>query len=147
MVEDGDGRLYASGIVVTNGNEHQRHVFVWEDGRWVTLGDGLPGGHGSAVYDLLIGNDGHLYVAGHGLIAGTSQGYVLKRTGDTWLTLAIANGPVMTLAMTSGGLLYAGGNFTVIGGQNSTRVAVWDGETWATVGFNVNSTVQVLAVG
>jgi hypothetical protein len=48
------------------------------------------------------------------------------------------NGPVTALTVLDG-KLYAGGGFTMAGGNAATYVAQWDGNTWLPVGSGFNS--------
>jgi hypothetical protein len=46
----------------------------------------------------------------------------------------------------SGSNLYAGGYFTIAGGNAANHVAKWDGSTWSALGSGMNDTVWALAV-
>ena len=43
-------------------------------------------------------------------------------------------------------ILVVGGSFTAAGGTAANNIAIWDGETWSTLGSGMNSDVNALAV-
>lgn len=57
-----------------------------------------------------------------------------------------ADGAVNALVMDGAGQLYAGGDFTSIGGVSCARVARWSGGAWHPLGSGVNGLVKALAV-
>ena len=60
-----------------------------------------------------------------------------------------ANDKILALAAFddgSGTALYAGGEFTTIGGTSISHIARWNGNTWSPVGGGVNGDVATLAV-
>ena len=57
-----------------------------------------------------------------------------------------ANGPVYAAAVDSNGILYAGGQFSLIGTVAASSIARWNGTTWSALGSGVDGTVQALAV-
>src|SRR5262249_30144529 len=46
----------------------------------------------------------------------------------------------------AGPVLYIGGTFTHAGGKDTSFIARWDGEEWASVGSGVDQTVEALLV-
>lgn len=54
------------------------------------------------------------------------------------------NGIVRAFAAV-GNVLYAGGDFTTIGGTAASRVAVWNGSVWGALGAGVDDRVEALA--
>ncbi len=59
------------------------------------------------------------------------------------------NGPVRTLSVLDDGTgtkLYAGGSFTVVGGNFVNSVATWDGVSWSALGSGTNGSVLALTV-
>jgi hypothetical protein len=94
------------------------------DGRFTTLGtDG-------AVYALVVGEGGDLYIGGgFTTVGGVSASNVARWDGSTWSPLGSGTGDeVWTLALDGDGNLYAGGVFTTAGGVNVNHVARWNGD-------------------
>lgn len=54
-----------------------------------------------------------------------------------------ANNPIFA-STTYNGQLHVAGQFTVAGGTNVSRIARWDGFTWAPLGTGVNGTVEAM---
>ena len=66
--------------------------------------------------------------------------------GPSWNSLAGgANGYVRALA-TVPGTLYAGGEFTQIGGVSANRIAKWNGTAWSAMGAGLSGPVYEVAV-
>ena len=61
-------------------------------------------------------------------------------------SLAGADGGVSSIAVDTGGNVYAGGNFTFIGAAHANRIAKWDGSTWSPLGSGVDDYVAAIAV-
>jgi|GEM_PF-864407 len=55
-------------------------------------------------------------------------------------------GPVNALAVAPDGTVYAGGQFSLIGGVSAASVAAWDGSAWTPLGTGTSNTVRALAV-
>ncbi len=67
--------------------------------------------------------------------------------GATWNTLSTgSNGVVYALALASNGDLYAGGNFTEIGGVSANNIARWNGSTWQALGSGTDGPVLAIAI-
>jgi hypothetical protein len=56
------------------------------------------------------------------------------------------NGHIHAVALDDSGNLYAGGNFTTVGGVGANYIAKWNGSSWSAVGNGVDSTVNALAL-
>lgn len=73
-----------------------------------------------------------------------------KGAGDgNWsdaFTMNGTNGTVYALAIDGNGNVYAGGNFTTVGGIAANYVAKWNGSTWMSLGTGTNGIVRTLAV-
>lgn len=123
VFDDGSGpRLYAGG----------RSVVRWDRGTWTPLGEwtygsvkalvGFDDGSGSALY------------AGSGLVSGPAA-YIAKWSGSRWSPLdsglrGTRYPEVSALTVFSdgsGSALYAGGDFTTVGGLPSAYLAKWKG--------------------
>ena len=80
------------------------------------------------------------------LIAGALSSSAQSDTG--WSALGEGTiGGVYALAAGSGDTLYAGGEFTVAGGVDVERVAMWDGGEWHAMGDGFQGQVQAFARG
>lgn len=110
ILADGN-TLYVGGNFVTAGGNPAAYVAKWDGSNWSQVGGGLS----NYVYALAY--DGTTLYAG-----GLS--FIAKFDGNTWTALGgtSPNGPVRTLCLTGDGL-YAGGDFTMIGGVPANRIA------------------------
>jgi hypothetical protein len=88
--------------------------------QWHAVGGGLNGSPRALAFDT----SDNLYVGEYG---------VYKWDGSNWSLLgATANHyTVLTLALGEGSDLYAGGDFTSIGGISANKIAKWDGSAWS----------------
>lgn len=118
------------------------------EGLWATVGTGLD----NTVYDILEGNDGVIYVAGIFTTAGglpnTNGIAKWHPDGSYWEAMGTGsddNG-VICLAKDSQGRIYAGGEFTGMGGVANTQgIARWNGTAWESIG-NIGGTGYVYAM-
>jgi hypothetical protein len=152
------GELYAGGSFrrVTNSSGEiivANCIAKWSGNNWSALGEGMN----SSVHALMsVGDD--LYVGGF-FSYGTNNGgapvtlnMVAKWDGTIWTGLADGiNGGVTegvyTLTEVSNAV-YAGGVFSMAGGNAAKNLAKWDGGNWValTDDLGVNSYVHSLAV-
>jgi hypothetical protein len=110
-----------------------------------------------AVNALTVFDDGRgsgpaLYAGGRFTSAGaTPANRIARWDGEHWSALGTGlDGEVLCLAVFDDGrgagpALYAGGSFTSAGGAPASRVAKWDGLTWAPLGQGANNAVFTLA--
>lgn len=56
------------------------------------------------------------------------------------------NGTVRAVAVSSTGVIYAGGSFTSAGGVAASNIAKWDGTSWSSLGSGANGAVFALAI-
>lgn len=119
-------------------------------GAWSTMGSG---GSGGRVAVLATGPDGSLYAGGEftsmGGVANTAKIAKWNPVTETWSALGTgaSGGHVYALAITANGGVYAGGDFTSMGGvANTARIAYWDGAAWNALGTGANNTVTALAL-
>ncbi|PAP77261.1 T9SS type A sorting domain-containing protein [Rubrivirga marina] len=71
---------------------------------------------------------------------------VARWDGSTWTSLGGANDWIFALGIGPDGTLYAAGRFTQIGGVAATRVARYDGTSWAAMGPGFNNPPEDLVV-
>jgi len=128
IARSNDNFIYAAG---TNVNK-------WDGRAWSALGSI------GTVKDIAFGPDGTIYVCGN--LATTY--FVRKWDGSSWVDLGAApNNIVNAIIVDNAGNLYAGGQFTTIGGGTVHFAAKWNGTTWADVGGASMGTVSALVLG
>jgi hypothetical protein len=88
-------------------------------------------------------------------IGDISASHVARWDGQRWQSLGPfraegVNGPVMTMAQGTNGVVYVGGQFSLAGGKPAWNVARWDGSGWSTLGSGLmgsgSAVVRALAV-
>jgi hypothetical protein len=57
------------------------------------------------------------------------------------------NATPICLLLQADGTLYAGGNFTTVGGVSISRIAKWNGTSWSALGTGANDYVRALVIG
>jgi len=156
---DESGNLYVGGDFDNAGATDTPALarYTPASGTWTTVG-GIAEG---TVYALLwdSAND-CLYVGGffQNVNGGTQRvNHVAKYTPatDTWETLGVGfDSTVYALALDSAGVLYAGGSYNNIcgdqtctsGNTTARRIAKFDGASWSALGGGMNGRVNALAV-
>ena len=146
--------LYVAGSFPTAGDSVANGIARWDGVSWSSLGDGLGAGCNAGVHALVMFDDGSgpaLYAGGEFTAegeGGTDLHGVAMWGGASWLPLANGlDGPVYALAVFDDGTgpaLFAGGEFTVAGGQPANNIAKWDGESWSVVGVGTDGPVRAL---
>ena len=146
-INDGGGpALYAGG----NGFAAKWNGTSWSE---------LAGMNGSVV-SLMVFNDGGgpaLYAGGVFYNAGgIPANRIAKWNGDNWSALGsgvdsyVLEDPVvytMTVYDDGGGpAIYAGGSFTIAGGDGVGHIAKWDGASWSGLGSGTNGSLEALTV-
>ncbi|HZM01242.1 MAG TPA: hypothetical protein VFD43_13425 [Planctomycetota bacterium] len=136
VYDDGGGpALYAGGTA--------SHISKWDGSSWTTV----PGSSPGAVNHMIVFDAG----SGPALFVARSV-TVYSWNGTTWSSLPyMNNGEVNELAVFddrsgAGPALYACGNFTLAGGVPASRIAKWDGSSWAPLGSGMNGRVTSLGV-
>ena len=151
--DDGQGpAFYAGGDFEAAIDVAARGIVRWDGQNWGPL----AGGPGFDVLALERGPGGAALCAGGGLsqAGGYEAGRVSSWDGSSWTALGgDLAGPVRPRAHAlvvfddgSGPALYAGGNFTHVGGQALGGIARWDGAAWVPVGGGTDGSVHALAV-
>ena len=140
-------RLYVGGSFLNAGGLSRRSTASWNGSSWSALGSGVVG-----YVNALAVSGGDLFVgglfSGAGGVADTLG--IAKWNGSIWSALVApgtssANSGVYALAV-SGSDLYAGGDFTVIGGVPASHIARWNGSTWSPLAAGTTGLVRAMAV-
>ena len=114
-------------------------------GEWQAVAGGVDG----VVEDVAEG-DKLVYVGGSFTLAGDVQANNIAAFNPRrgWRKLgAGANGRISAVALDAEGRLFAGGDFTRIGGVDAQHIAVWDGKGWRALGAGTDGPVLALEVG
>jgi hypothetical protein len=133
LAMDGAGNLYVSGdFPTTIGGIAYNYVAKWDGAAWSPLGSGLP-----YASDLALDPTDTLY-AGGGMTT-PHHGWFGRWDGATWQPIGAGgwnsmNTAVHAMAIDAAGGLYAGGDFSMAGGQPVRYVATWDGAAWQQMG-------------
>ncbi len=144
--DDGSGpALYAGGTFTSVDDVSANRVARWDGASWSPLGSGMGNGSVSALAVFDDGTGPALYAGGTFVTAdGTTVNKVARWDGSSWSALGSGiTGPqseVDALAVFddgSGPRLYAGGRFTDAGGVAVSKIASWDGTSWATLGGGI----------
>jgi hypothetical protein len=118
---------------------------TFSDANWVSLGS-LPGPNGS-VYAAVTDGAGNLYIGGKfNVVGNTIANNIAQWNGSTWSTpgsgisgaIRDGVGPSVYVLAVSGGMLYAGGEFTTAGGIAAYSIAQWNGSTWSALGSGIS---------
>ena len=147
--------LYAGGDFFGAGGKIAASIARWDGQVWSALDGGTVTG---AVEALAVFNGG-LVVGGTFSVADTltattlANNLALWTKADGWQALGDPNGSVHALLapVPPAGraratcALYAGGDFSVVGGLLAYHVALWDGRRWSTLGTGLAGSVRCLA--
>lgn len=139
------GTLYVGGAFSAIGASGADNVAYWNGSAWSNLASDTA--INSTVYAVEIGVGDILYVGGAFTDAGgvANADRVASWNGSAWAALGTGTAdPVRALVIGPNGRLYAGGDFTVIGGVNAAAIATWNGVSWSPLGAGVFSNVYTL---
>ncbi|MBI1827765.1 MAG: hypothetical protein HY287_07735 [Planctomycetes bacterium] len=164
IYNDGSGlKLYAGGGFSTAGGVVVNHIAKWNGTTWSALnpGSGIGGNESTNVLALTVYNDGTgpaLYAGGDFSAAGTTIATnIAKWNGSSWSALGsgvgrsaynIAGEGARAIAAFDDGTgpaLYAGGDFTTVGGASVSHIAKWNGSTWSPLGAGLGGPVSAIA--
>lgn len=136
------GTLYVGGNYTSAGGQGAQNISRYASGTWTPFsGTGLD----SAANAIAVsGKD--VYVGGAFGSAGPLTANRIAKwdsVANTWSTLGagvtgfdISNASISAIAV-AGGKVYAGGNFSNIGGVSASSIGVWNGTTWAPLGTGI----------
>lgn len=140
------GLLVAGGTFTTAGGKPLTNLAAFVDGSWQEIGSGNT--VNGAVNAVFTTGDDMLIVGG----AFTSMAGVANATriaawdGLVWSSMGTgANNTVRAIyspPFGGFGAVYAGGDFTNMGGTAVNRIAKWNGTAWAALGAGLNNTVR-----
>ncbi len=153
VYNDGGGaRLYVGGEFTTAGGMSADYIARWNGTTWATVGTGA----GNVVRALTVYDDGggaELYAGGDFIAAGgTAANRVASWNGTTWSALGVTagggvNASVHSLAVYNDGggdELYVGGDFTMVDGAATVRIASWNGTAWSALGTGTTDAVLAM---
>lgn len=150
MALDGNGNLIAAGNFNQLGGTGASHVGEWDGQNWYAMGATTSYGvtHFSGQVQGLYYDGTSLYAGGNFTEAGSNiVNGVSQWDGTSWNALGNVTLGVFPLSgfphafISAYGYLFAGGNFTNIGGVAAGRIAEWDGANWNDIG-DADSTVN-----
>lgn len=155
-----DNRLVVGGNFSSAGGVGVNSIAAWNGTQWSPIGPGSPGptgirtaGHGAGfVNALTVLPNGHLIVGGQFAWAGSvSTSGIALWNGSGWFSIGSNAGVagvtypmVNALTVSASGQLFAGGQFTSIGGVDANNIARWNGSSWSPVGSGAESAVDAL---
>lgn len=123
---------------------------------WETVGNaGDFFGGGNAIWDIIEGPDGTIYVCGTFINAAgdANADYIAQWNGTAWSAVGIPNAgaasitEVLALAFDHAGNLLVGGDFTNWANVAAADyIALWNGTAWSAVGTGGTGTVADIAV-
>jgi hypothetical protein len=148
--DDGTGtKLYAGGYLTSAGSVAANHITRFEGTSWRPLGGGLTASFINAVHALATFDDGNgpqLYAGGTFTHAdGMPASRIARWDGSAWAALpgggVDSGNEIRALCVHDDGngpALYAGGDFTQIGGITTRGIARWDGTAWSALGGGIS---------
>ncbi|MFN0244559.1 MAG: hypothetical protein ACKVWV_16850 [Planctomycetota bacterium] len=159
VLDDGsDPALFAIGSFTAMGGVSAHGVAKWNGNTWAALGSGISGGtdfeNFGAMAQFDDGSGSAIFVGGDFDKAGGSTVHDLARwSGSAWSIVAPGSGAdeaarsveFSSVGSTNGEVLYAGGEFTSIGGATVLHIAKWDGTSWSALGTGLTPHVGMPA--
>jgi hypothetical protein len=151
VYDDGGGPALFAGGAFTNAGYN--YTAKWDGSGWAAIGTGVNWAVGAlAVYDD--GTGPALYASGlFTTVGGVPVNHIAKWDGSSWATLGsgLDDGVALAFAVYDDGggpALYAAGDFTSAGGVPASRIARWDGSSWAALGSGIviDEDIYALAV-
>ncbi len=152
------GELAAAGDFLLAGNVLANGVAMWNGQQWRAASGGLNNPQISALHAVAAHGD-NLYVGGgFNGIGSSSAAYLARYDGAAWYAIGTPDGsrasnkwpkpwPEIYAVYHDGNRLYAGGEFTVVGGASANCIAEWDGQQWRGLGSGVqNKDMYVYAI-
>lgn len=146
LIIDNNGHLIAAGDFTTAGGMAANRIARWDGMSWSPLGSGLNNG----AVALAKHPNGDIYVGGlFGTAGGVTVNFIARWNGFSWSALGPGLGAFYCFAIAIDGMgnVYAGGDFTNIGGNNNmSRIAMWNGSSWSPLGTGFNAACNAIAI-
>ncbi len=157
---DSTGNLCVGGDFTMAGGVAASNIAKWNGSEWSALGTGLNG----QVFAIAVAGRSIVYAARQFAATGSTGGVagVVQWNGIQWaptggnftrvLNGSTYGGDINTLAVSSRGILYAGGDFDAAGGTAANNIAQWNGSSWSGLGggltdpTGVKSTARSLVI-
>jgi hypothetical protein len=136
--------VYACGDFTTIGGVAANGIAKWNGSSWSALGNGITD---NTIYTITV-NGSDIYAGGYfTTIGGVAANYIAKWNGVSWSPLGtgVSGGGILpgVLAIAVyGSDVYAGSNFTTIGGVSANYIAKWNGNYWQPIGAAINNGVN-----
>jgi trimeric autotransporter adhesin len=138
---DSDGGVYVAGVFGITDLPDSFNIARWTGESWQAMGTGTSGiivfdSRFEAVWSVLRTPSGIVYIGGEfSEVDGQQISKVAAWRDGTWNPLAdgLDGGTVYALAY-DGSRLYASGSFDRAGEIPASKLAVWDGMEWASIG-------------
>ncbi len=152
LVEAPNGDIYIGGYFTNAGNVAEADYLCKWDGSAITA---VVPGFTASVRALCFDAAGNLYIGGNFTDVGDGNGDLIVKWDGAALSSLGTGGQgvglpaVLALAIDPmTGYLYAGGNFTTMGGVADTaNIAYWDGTAWNPLSTGLNGIVYCLMFG
>ncbi|HEV2456459.1 MAG TPA: hypothetical protein VGY98_19505, partial [Verrucomicrobiae bacterium] len=144
--------LYVGGNFTLAGGKIVNLIASWDGANWNAIGpSGRLNGVSLTVYSLA--SDGTtLYAGGSFVAAGqTNANCIARFDGTNWYPLGsgfyLAGGiPVVRALAIGANGLYAGGQFSSVGGVSAANMAFWNGTNWSALGSGPGGVVASILV-
>ena len=138
---DSEGGVYVAGVFGITDLPDSFNIAHWTGENWQAMGTGTSGiimgdSRFEAVWSVLRTPSGIVYIGGEFTeIDGQQISKVAAWKDGTWSSLSdgLDGGTVYALAY-DGSRLYASGSFKTAGEIPASKLAVWDGMEWASIG-------------
>jgi hypothetical protein len=117
-------------------------IAIWDGNDWLNWEEDMGGGirnYPAVVFSMASGDKG-IYVVGSFTQTGSKSANCIARLSNgNWHTLLDGpglgvNGSIYSVAVRKNGEVYIGGAFTAAGSIAANYIAMWDGESWSTLG-------------
>jgi len=145
----GGSDVYAGGIFFSAGGVSANNIARWDGSAWNRLGSELKNGVNSTVNSIVV-NGTDVYIGGDFTVAYNAASDLTVNCITKWdgtsfsqLGSGASGSPVSVKALAMVGTnVYAGGDFSSIGGVAASNIAKWNGSGWSALGTGTNNTVN-----